>query len=220
MVTKSLTMLTVTRGGVPFGAATRPGETAREDSASGPLTRRPARRARASARVSIATTVGLRLHFLEERAVLAVPLLFELRDGNESERGRVDAVAQTGRARTIRKQMPEMRIRAGRAHFYSPHAVRGIAVLADVGRLEGTHEARPTRPRVELVGRREQGLARHHVHVDSGLVVIPELVVEGRLGGAALRDLVLLGSESALELGVGRLAHGVSSIHVNPRTAG
>ena len=77
-------------------------------------------------------------------------------------------------------------------------------MLGDVVRLDRLDEARPAGAGVELVGRGEERLARDHVHVDAGLVVVPELVAERRLGGAALGDVVLLGGELALELGVGR----------------
>src|SRR5262249_9444715 len=118
IVTKSLTRLTVTRGGVPFGAATRPGDPARAESWNTPLITRPARRATASARVRIVTASRLRLHFLEERAVLAVPFLFELRGGNEAERGGVDAVTQASRARAVGEEMSQVRVAAGRAHLH------------------------------------------------------------------------------------------------------
>src|SRR5260221_6227696 len=123
IVTESLTRLTVTRGGTPFGAATRRGETARADPGKTPLIRKPTRRATASARVSIAKILRLRLPSLEERAVPAVPFGFELGDGNEAERRRVDAIAQAGRARTVGEEVTKMRIPAGRAHVHPAHAV-------------------------------------------------------------------------------------------------
>src|SRR5262245_32250769 len=52
-VTMSLTRLTVTRGGVPFGAATRAGETAEADSGQMLPIREATRRATASARFSM-----------------------------------------------------------------------------------------------------------------------------------------------------------------------
>src|SRR5262249_46782066 len=64
-------------------------------------------------------------------------------------------------------------------------------------------EAGPAGARVELVGGREQRLAGNDVDVDSGLVVVPELVPERRLGATALGDLVLHGGQRRPQLPVG-----------------
>ena len=55
-------------------------------------------------------------------------------------------------------------------------------------------------PGIELVGRSEERLSGDHVHVEAGRVMIPELVAERRLGGAALGHVVLRRSEHAPQL--------------------
>src|SRR5262249_36937977 len=78
--------------------------------------------------------------------------------------------------------------------------------LDDVLLLEWPREARPPGARVELVERAEERLARDDVDVDAGLLVVPEGVPERRLGRLVLRDLVLLGGQPLLEVGVAPLA--------------
>src|SRR5262245_30816029 len=109
--------------------------------------------------------------------------------------------------------MAQVRVTARRARLDAAHAVRGIHVLRDVLRLDRAHEAGPSRAGLELVGRGEEWLPGHDVDVDPGLVMVPELVAERRLGGAALRHLVLCWGECPLQLGVRRLLvdHGVAS---------
>ena len=62
----------------------------------------------------------------------------------------------------------------------------------NVVRLEGDREARPAGVAVELADRGEQRLAGHDVDVDAGLLVVPVLVPERRLGAVLLSDPVLL----------------------------
>src|SRR6266850_634701 len=100
----------------------------------------------------------------------------------------------------------------GGANLDPAHAVGVVAVLPDRLGLERPIEARPAGAGVELVQRGEERLSRHHVHVDARLVMVPELVPERRLGGAALGDVVLFRSQTALQIGVGRAlggGHGV-----------
>ena len=89
--------------------------------------------------------------------------------------------------------MPEVRTGGARANLRARHAERAVLALGDVFLLDRRGEARPAGARVELLARREERLARHHVEVDSGLVVVPEGVPERHLRSAFLRDVALLG---------------------------
>src|SRR5262245_47860756 len=156
------------------------------------------------------------LHLVEQRLVLPVSRFLELRDGNESQRGRVDAIAQARRPGTVREQVAEVRVGVGRAHLHPLHAVRVVGVLGHVGFLERLREARPAGARIELVDGGEQRLARQDVDVDPGLVMVPELVAKRRLGRAALRDFVLGRRQLRLDFGFARLlvGHGISCVDV------
>jgi hypothetical protein len=79
----------------------------------------------------------------------------------------------------------------GRANFGPHHPVAPILTLDHVARLQRHREARPAAAAVVLLRRGEQRLARHHIDVDACLLVVPELVVERRLGGALLGDRAL-----------------------------
>src|SRR5206468_2135774 len=58
-----------------------------------------------------ASSLPTRLHrLLEQRPVLAVPGLLQLRERNEPQRGRVDAVAEPVRAGAVGNDVAEMRI--------------------------------------------------------------------------------------------------------------
>src|SRR5215470_7404042 len=161
----------------------------------------------------MAPCLALGLRLLEERTVLAVPFLFELGDRDEAKRRRVDAIAEAGGAGTVGEQVTQVRVAARGAHLDPSHTVGVVGVLGHVCRHDRLDEARPPGAGVELVGGGEQRLTRHYVHVDARLVVVPELVPERRLGGAALSDVVLFRSQSVLELGIGRAlcrGHGTS----------
>ncbi len=69
--------------------------------------------------------------------------------------------------------------------------MRGIVLLDDRARRDRLPEARPSGPRVELLGGAEQRLAGHDVDVDAGGVIVEVLVVERRFGALVLRDFVL-----------------------------
>src|SRR5262245_33436195 len=98
-------------------------------------------------------------------------------------------------------------MRAGvlRVNLGPPHEELPVLALGDVPGDDRPGEARPAGARVELVERAEEGLAGDDVDVDPGLVVVPELVAERRLGRLALRHLVLLGGELRSQLEVARL---------------
>ena len=65
------------------------------------------------------------LRRLEQLAVLAVPFGFELVDGDEAQRGRVDAVAHAARSRPIREDMAQVRIAALRPDLGAAHEELG-----------------------------------------------------------------------------------------------
>jgi hypothetical protein len=70
-----------------------------------------------------------------------------------------------------------------------------VGVLDHVARLDRDREARPPGAAVELGEPGEQRLSKHDVDVEAGLVVVPVLVPERRLGRDRLGDPVLLGRE-------------------------
>ena len=112
---------------------------------------------------------------------------------DEAQRRRVDAVAQAAAvARPVVEDVAEVAVGAARAHLGADHAVRAVAQLLDVRRLDRLGEARPAAARLELVGRGEQRLAGDDVDVDPGLVVVEQSAGAGRLGAASLGDVELL----------------------------
>src|SRR6187402_2381702 len=96
--------------------------------------------------------------------VLAVAFLLEIGDGNETQRCRVDAIAQatlvTG---AVREDVAQVAVTVRRTHFGADHAVGDIAPLFDIVRLERARETGPAAAAIELVERREQGLSRDDI---------------------------------------------------------
>src|SRR5579875_1703520 len=88
--------------------------------------------------------------------------------------------------------MPQVAVAGGGAHFGADHAMRRIAHLVEVVRLNGPGEARPATSRLVLVGRGEEGLARYDIDVDARLLVMEVFARAGTLGAILLRHAVLL----------------------------
>src|SRR5205809_7681629 len=73
---------------------------------------------------------SLLLPNIEQLGVLAVALAFELIEGNETWRCRVDAVAQPASVRwSVRKDVAKVTVSMSGAHLGSSSAVAGIHVL-------------------------------------------------------------------------------------------
>ena len=120
---------------------------------------------------------------------------------DEPQRRRVHAVAESGRA-------PGRRRTGGRGASRRPASAPRCGCISSerssrsrhVVGLERPGEAGPPGARVVLVERAEERLTRDHVHVDPGLLLVPVLVAERRLGPLLLGHLVLQRRERPLEL--------------------
>ena len=75
------------------------------------------------------------------------------------QRGRVDAVAQAGRAGAVVEDVAEMAVALRAQHLGADHAVAGIAFLVDMALDRGLGEARPAAAGIELGVGLEQRLA-------------------------------------------------------------
>src|SRR5581483_10878025 len=109
--------------------------------------------------------------------------------------------------------VPQVRVRVLRTDLGAHHEELAIRPGDDVLGGERFGEARPAGAGVELVERAEQWLAGDDVDVDAGLMIVPVLVPERRLGAIVLGDLELHGSELLLQLGLCRflVVHPTSS---------
>src|SRR5260221_4833789 len=136
----------------------------------------------------------------EQRAVLAVPLRLELARRNETKRGRVDAVAQALRRRSVVEDVAEVRAGRTRSNFVTRHEKLVVGASRHPRRVDGLREARPAGPGFEFVGGAEEGLTADDIDVEPGLVVVPELVAKRRLGRLVLGDLVLERRQPASQL--------------------
>src|SRR5438093_1643575 len=149
----------------------------------------------------------------EQRQVLPVALFLEALHRDEAQRGRVHAVALAGRRRPVVEDVPQVRVGVRGADLGARREEPAVLPLANVPGLERSREARPARPGLVLVERAEDRLARDDVDVDAGPVVVPVLVLEGRLGTLVLRHLVLHRGERLRERRIVGLleGHGIPS---------
>jgi len=84
---------------------------------------------------------------LEEFAIAAVPFSLKLVERDETERGRIDAVAQTARfRRAVLEHMAEVTVPMSRPNFGSGHAMAEILLVNDIFSLDRPSETRPPQP--------------------------------------------------------------------------
>jgi hypothetical protein len=96
----------------------------------------------------------------EQLAIAAIPFPLQLVDWDEPERSGVDAVAQPARfAGTVGEDMSQVAIAVGGTNFGANHTVGCVALLDDVIGFDRFGEAGPAAAALELVKRREEGLA-------------------------------------------------------------
>src|SRR5262245_25498834 len=137
---------------------------------------------------------------------------------DEAQRSGIDAIPQTAAILgAIGKDMAEMAVAVARADLRADHAVRHIAQVLDVGRLDRLREARPAAARFILVGRSKQRLARDDINIDAGLLVVEIRAGARALGAALLGDAVLLRRQLGDGLGIlAVVVHDPSPLRLSP----
>src|ERR1700730_19408860 len=99
----------------------------------------------------------------EKLDIIAVTFGLEFVDGNESERGRVHTVPQSGWLRTIVEDMSEMSVALGAADLGPDHTQRSIGLLDHDVRIDRLGKTWPASPGVELVLRNEKRVGTDHI---------------------------------------------------------
>src|SRR5205823_6139070 len=77
----------------------------------------------------------------------------------------VDAVAQAGRVRAVRKEVAQMSAAMAAGDFGAPHTQRVVFLCCDVAPLDDVVEPRPARPRLELRARAEKTAIKSRVAI-------------------------------------------------------
>src|SRR5215468_11700161 len=93
--------------------------------------------------------------------------------------------------------MAKMAVAMTGANLNPSQAMAGVSLLDHIFRLDRPGEARPARVTVKLVDRSKQRLARHDIHVNTRLFVVPKGVIKRRFCCVTLRHLVLLGGKTS-----------------------
>ena len=104
-------------------------------------------------------------------------------DGDEAQRRGIHAVAQAGRRGPSSNTWPRCESPSLATELRCA-SCRASRVFVESSPARWLGEARPAGAGVELVERAEQRLAGDDVDVDAGLVVVPVLIVERRLGAS------------------------------------
>ena len=108
------------------------------------------------------------------RPVSLATCLFSLRRISiELEGSGIDAVAQSGRSRTILEYMTEVRVAAGAQHFYPPHEMAVVFLVDDIFRSGRLPERRPSRTGIEFGLRVKQGGAATGATIHALIVAVP-----------------------------------------------
>ena len=128
---------------------------------------------------------------LKELKIFAVATFLKLIPGDKLQGSAVDTVAKTRGLGSIIEDMPKMTISSLATHLGTYHEMAQITFLDDLLILQRLGEAGPATTRIKLIKANEQWLTRDNINVDSLLLVVPVLVVEGWLGGVFLSHLVL-----------------------------
>jgi len=120
--------------------------------------------------------------------------------GLELQGQRVDAVALTSGSRSIGEDMAQVASAAGTGDLGAAHAEGGVVVLVDDAVGDSLGEARPSRPRVELVvGAEQLGPARRAAE-QAGVVHVEQRPGPGRLGALLTQHVVAVRRELRLPL--------------------
>src|SRR5215510_12194774 len=92
--------------------------------------------------------------------------------------------------------MAKMAVAMTGANLSPNHAMAGVSLLDHIFRLDRPGEARPARVTVKLVDRSKQRLARHDIHVNTRIFVVPIGVIKWWFCSVTLRHLILLGRKA------------------------
>src|SRR5665213_2520025 len=121
----------------------------------------------------------------------------------EAQGSRVHAVAQTGRARSVREDVTQVGAAILAPRLGPDHAVGVVNVLFDGVTLDRLEEARPSGSGLELRLRREQRRVATNAYVGAVVVAVPILAREGPLGAGLAGHLELGLGQVLTPLGVG-----------------
>src|SRR5262245_53966259 len=110
--------------------------------------------------------------------------------GLEIHRHAVDAIAQSGRRRTVREDMAEVAAAPAALHLGADHAVGAVLQLLDRAGLRIV-EARPAGAAFELLLRLEQRLPAPRAGEGAGALLVVERTAARPLGAVLAYDVVL-----------------------------
>ena len=128
----------------------------------------------------------------------------------EVQTGAVHAVTQAIDAGAIGKDMAQMPVTFGAAHFGADHAVTGVANFLDRVDVDGRCEAGPARSAIIFFLAIEQFRAAAGAIIDAIDLVGVELAGEGPFGAAFAQHMKLFGAQALAPFGIGEahLLHG------------
>src|SRR5207253_2151440 len=112
------------------------------------------------------------LFLFEERQIFAVTFFLQFLDRNETERGRIDAVAHPAFITwTVIEEVAEMRFALAAADLRAFHSKRAVRFFGDVTFIDRFGEAGPAAAAVEFVQGSKQRLATDNIDIDPGTMI-------------------------------------------------
>src|ERR1039458_1124114 len=121
----------------------------------------------------------------------------------ESQRGGVDAVAQSGGLGAVFENVAQVGVALAAQRLGAPHGQAVVGFRAHVLLGGRRPETWPAAPGLEFLAAREQGVAAAHAAVHTGSVIVPVAAGEGGFGALLARHGKLFRREFFLPFGIG-----------------
>ncbi len=133
------------------------------------------------------------LFFVQKRHVRSVTSVLHFFDWNEMEGGRVHHVTLAGRRLRVGKDIAKVGVTSFGVHLGALHIVRSVQALAKQIFRDRFAECGKADVAVEFVERSEEWFAGNDIDIDAGALVVPQLILERRLGATLPHDGIFLG---------------------------
>src|SRR5437870_11420638 len=133
------------------------------------------------------------LFFVQKRQERLVASVLHFFVWNEMEGGRVHHVTLAGRRLRVGKDIAEVGVTSFGVHLAPLHIVRSIQALAKEIFRDRFAECGKADVAVEFVERSEEWFAGNDIDIDARALVVPELILERRLGATLPHDGIFLG---------------------------
>mgnify|MGYP001325261176 CR=1 FL=1 len=142
----------------------------------------------------------------EEREVFSIAFIGQLLGRYKSQRGRINAVAQSSGCRAVLEYVSEVRVGKFAADFNAGRKERVVVAFNNVFGFDWLCETGPACAGLKFVVGTEKGFAGDDIDVDARGFIIPISVAKRTLGSVLLGDLILQFGELLPQIGCSGLS--------------